>query len=92
MVCMHIKFFFGTEMHLQTMFLLHILVLSRTSVLRPLLIIISSFLLFYSTGTGKSSVVCAICLGLAGPTRLLGRATEVCCVCKCLVLSTELIT
>jgi len=28
-------------------------------------------------GTGKSSIVCAICLGLAGPPRLLGRATEV---------------
>ncbi|XP_068741134.1 structural maintenance of chromosomes protein 5-like [Montipora capricornis] len=28
-------------------------------------------------GTGKSSIVCAICLGLAGHTKLLGRATEV---------------
>ncbi|PFX34941.1 Structural maintenance of chromosomes protein 5 [Stylophora pistillata] len=28
-------------------------------------------------GTGKSSIVCAICLGLAGATKLLGRATEV---------------
>ncbi|GAB4819497.1 hypothetical protein N2152v2_006543 [Parachlorella kessleri] len=28
-------------------------------------------------GTGKSSLVCAICVGLAGGTRLLGRAEEV---------------
>lgn len=28
-------------------------------------------------GTGKSSIVCAMCLGLAGHTKLLGRATEV---------------
>ncbi|KAL9986165.1 hypothetical protein ACROYT_G000260 [Oculina patagonica] len=28
-------------------------------------------------GTGKSSVVCAMCLGLAGHPKLLGRATEV---------------
>ena len=28
-------------------------------------------------GTGKSSIVCAMCLGLAGPAKLLGRATEV---------------
>ncbi|KAJ7388603.1 hypothetical protein OS493_036831 [Desmophyllum pertusum] len=28
-------------------------------------------------GTGKSSIVCAICLGLAGAPKLLGRATEV---------------
>ncbi|XP_048583434.1 structural maintenance of chromosomes protein 5 [Nematostella vectensis] len=28
-------------------------------------------------GTGKSSVVCALCLGLAGHPRLLGRASEV---------------
>ena len=28
-------------------------------------------------GTGKSSIVCAICLGLAGHPKLLGRATEV---------------
>ncbi|XP_062523120.1 structural maintenance of chromosomes protein 5-like [Corticium candelabrum] len=28
-------------------------------------------------GTGKSSLVCAMCLGLAGSTSLLGRAREV---------------
>ena len=28
-------------------------------------------------GTGKSSIVCAICLGLAGSSSLLGRAREV---------------
>ena len=28
-------------------------------------------------GTGKSSIVCAICLGLAGSSTLLGRAKEV---------------
>ena len=28
-------------------------------------------------GTGKSSIVCAMCLGLAGQAKLLGRATEV---------------
>ena len=28
-------------------------------------------------GTGKSSIVCGICLGLAGHPRLLGRAKEV---------------
>ncbi len=27
-------------------------------------------------GTGKSTIVCAICLGLAGKTALLGRATQ----------------
>lgn len=31
-----------------------------------------------SIGTGKSSIVCAMCLGLAGHTKLLGRANEVC--------------
>ena len=29
-------------------------------------------------GTGKSSIVCAMCLGLGGRTNLLGRAKEVC--------------
>jgi len=29
-------------------------------------------------GTGKSSIVCGICLGLAGHPKLLGRAKEVC--------------
>ena len=38
---------------------------------------ITSFILL-SIGTGKSSIVCAMCLGLAGHTKLLGRATEVC--------------
>ena len=33
--------------------------------------------LFNLKGTGKSTVVCAICLGLAGGTKLLGRANEV---------------
>jgi len=28
-------------------------------------------------GTGKSSIVCGICLGLAGHPKLLGRAKEV---------------
>ena len=28
-------------------------------------------------GTGKSTVVCALCLGLAGHPKLLGRAFEV---------------
>ena len=28
-------------------------------------------------GTGKSSIVCAICLGLGGKTSLLGRAKAV---------------
>lgn len=28
-------------------------------------------------GTGKSSIVCALCLGLAGSTSLLGRGKEV---------------
>lgn len=28
-------------------------------------------------GTGKSSIVCAICLGLGGKTGLLGRAQQV---------------
>ena len=28
-------------------------------------------------GTGKSSIVCAICLGLGGSPRLLGRAKDV---------------
>lgn len=28
-------------------------------------------------GTGKSSLVCAICVGLAGKTHLLGRAEDV---------------
>lgn len=28
-------------------------------------------------GTGKSSLVCAICVGLAGKTTLLGRAEDV---------------
>ena len=28
-------------------------------------------------GTGKSSFVCALCVGLAGSTKLLGRAEEV---------------
>ena len=27
-------------------------------------------------GTGKSAIVCAICLGLAGKTSWLGRATD----------------
>ena len=29
-----------------------------------------------AAGTGKSSLVCAICVGLAGKTSLLGRAEE----------------
>merc|ERR1719234_1781679 len=29
-------------------------------------------------GTGKSTVVCGICLGLAGSTKSLGRADRVC--------------
>lgn len=33
------------------------------------------FLIF--TGTGKSSLVCALCVGLGGSTRLLGRAEHV---------------
>ena len=28
-------------------------------------------------GTGKSSIVCAICIGLGGHPKLLGRAKEV---------------
>ena len=28
-------------------------------------------------GTGKSSIVCAICLGLAGKTNILGRQKEI---------------
>lgn len=28
-------------------------------------------------GTGKSSIVCAICLGLGGSTTILGRARDV---------------
>ena len=30
-----------------------------------------------SVGTGKSSIVCAICLGLGGSPKLLGRAKDV---------------
>lgn len=37
----------------------------------------SSLLLCISLGTGKSSIVCAICLGLGGSTTLLGRAKDV---------------
>ena len=29
-------------------------------------------------GTGKSSIVCAICLGLGGKPNLLGRASQSC--------------
>ena len=29
-------------------------------------------------GTGKSSIVCAICIGLGGRPTILGRAKEVC--------------
>lgn len=29
------------------------------------------------SGTGKSSIVCALCLGLGGSTSLLGRAKDV---------------
>ena len=29
-------------------------------------------------GTGKSSLVCAMCIGLAGSTTILGRARDVC--------------
>ena len=32
---------------------------------------------FYHLGTGKSSIVCAICLGLGGSPNLLGRAKDV---------------
>lgn len=30
-----------------------------------------------ANGTGKSSIVCAICLGLAGKTAILGRGDKV---------------
>lgn len=30
-----------------------------------------------ANGTGKSSIVCAICLGLAGKTSVLGRGDKV---------------
>lgn len=30
-----------------------------------------------ANGTGKSSIVCAICLGLAGKTTILGRGDKV---------------
>lgn len=30
-----------------------------------------------ANGTGKSSIVCAICLGLAGKTAVLGRGDKV---------------
>ena len=41
-----------------------------------MLIIILMSPLSYS-GTGKSSIVCAMCLGLGGHPKLLGRAKEV---------------
>lgn len=34
-------------------------------------------ILLSSPGTGKSSIVCALCLGLGGSTTLLGRAKDV---------------
>lgn len=39
--------------------------------------VVSFGYVFYHLGTGKSSIVCAICLGLGGSPNLLGRAKEV---------------
>ena len=46
-------------------------------------------LLFYECllilGTGKSSLVCAMCIGLAGSTTILGRARDVCDINVCCI-------
>ena len=42
-----------------------------------IIIVADISLILASSGTGKSSIVCAVCLGLAGDPSLLGRAKDV---------------
>ena len=44
-------------------------------------------LILHLLGTGKSSIVCAMCLGLGGRPTLLGRAKEVCTAVGCVYLN-----
>ena len=51
---------------------------SREILLYPLMCVtLNTMFYFLLAGTGKSSIVCAICLGLGGQAKLLGRAKDV---------------